>query len=73
MTVLADVSVASERGVVTLNGKVDGEAVRQAAEEVAEAQEGVVEVIDDLAVEEDQFTDQLTAGEAHSVAKRARL
>jgi hypothetical protein len=55
-TELTEVDVASERGIVTLSGRVDDESVREAVEEVAEEQEGVIDVINDLRVEEDQFT-----------------
>jgi uncharacterized protein YrrD len=55
-TELADVNVASDRGIVTLTGRVDDKAVRKTAEEIAEAQRGVVEVINDLEIEEDEFT-----------------
>ncbi len=55
-TELANVNVGSDRGIVTLTGQVDDEKVREAAEEIAEAQTGVVEVVNDLEIEEDRFT-----------------
>jgi uncharacterized protein YrrD len=64
-TELADVDVTSERGVVTLTGQVDSAEIREAAEETAENQSGVIEVINDLAIEPDEDTEVLerrTAG-----------
>ena len=37
-------------GVVTLSGQVSSEGVRQAAEDIARRQKGVITVINDLAV-----------------------
>lgn len=72
-TDLADINVVSERGIVTLSGKVDTAAVRQAAEEVAEAQKGVIDVINDLPIEKDQFTSRLHAGLEEGLALPVQL
>jgi uncharacterized protein YrrD len=58
-TQLADISVASDRGVVTLTGQVDSAEIREAAGEIAEQQVGVIEVVNDLAVESDEDTEAL--------------
>jgi osmotically-inducible protein OsmY/uncharacterized protein YrrD len=58
-TELADIDVASDRGIITLVGQVDSAEIREAAEEVAESQSGVVEVINDLEVGPDEDTEAL--------------
>jgi osmotically-inducible protein OsmY len=42
-----------ENGVVTLNGSVASQDIREAAEEITQQQEGVAEVINELQIEED--------------------
>jgi osmotically-inducible protein OsmY len=46
----AGIEVASNQGVVTLTGTVKSEAIREAAEDIARRQEGVVTVINELKV-----------------------
>lgn len=58
-TELSDIDVGSDRGIVTLTGQVDNTSIRERAEEVAEQQRGVVEVVNDLAVEPDEDTPSL--------------
>jgi uncharacterized protein YrrD len=55
-TELADIDVTSDRGVVTLTGQVDSAEIRDEAEEIAENQVGVMEVVNDLAIESDEDT-----------------
>lgn len=50
-----DIDVVNEGGVIKLLGVVDSETTRLIAEEIASSQEGVIEVINDLEVEEDDF------------------
>jgi len=49
----AVIEVINDRGVITLEGSVESEAVRRAAEEIAESQPGVVAVINALEVRPD--------------------
>jgi osmotically-inducible protein OsmY len=49
-TAEAVIEVIVEQGLVTLQGTVKNEEIRRAAREIADAQPGVIEVIDDLAV-----------------------
>ena len=49
----AAIDVVDESGIVTLTGSVASEDIREAAEEVTQQQEDVVEVINDLQIEED--------------------
>ncbi len=42
--------VANDRGILTLQGTVDKEEIRQAAEEIARQQEGVLTVINEIKV-----------------------
>ena len=46
----ADIDVSCTRGIVTLTGKVKSEEAREAAEEIARAQDGVTTVINELKV-----------------------
>ncbi len=46
------IEVVEHDGVITLTGVVDSEETREAAEEIAGQQEGVLEVINDLEVKE---------------------
>lgn len=50
-TTEAILDVANNRGVVTLTGTVDSEEIRQAAEEIARQQQGVLTVVNELKVE----------------------
>lgn len=50
-TTEAILDVANNRGVVTLTGTVDSEEIRQAAEEIARQQPGVLTVVNELKVE----------------------
>ena len=47
----AAIDVVDENGTITLTGTVVGNNVRQAAEDVAQRQEGVIQVINELEVE----------------------
>jgi hypothetical protein len=49
-TAEAAIDVICQQGIVTLQGRVKDHAVRQAAEEIAAAQSGVIDVINDLEV-----------------------
>jgi osmotically-inducible protein OsmY len=53
-TSLAVIDVTSQHGVVTLRGSVDSPEISEAAEEIAEAQSGVVEVVNALEVDPDE-------------------
>ncbi len=46
------IGVAENQGVVTLTGEVPTVKVKEAAESIAKAHEGVIQVINDLSVEE---------------------
>lgn len=46
----AKIDAANDRGILTLTGTVDKEYIRQAAEEVARQQEGVLTVINAIKV-----------------------
>lgn len=46
----AAIEVANDRGIITLAGKVKSNEARQAAEEIARQQAGVVTVINELKV-----------------------
>ena len=53
------INVADDQGVVTLTGAVDAEDVSAAATEIAHAQEGVVEVINDIEVREPDIAEDI--------------
>jgi osmotically-inducible protein OsmY len=55
----ATINVAGEGGVITLTGTVPSHETKKAAEQIAAKQEGVIEVINDLAVEEPDIADKL--------------
>lgn len=44
------IDVIDEHGIVTLRGTVDREHIRQAAEEIARKQEGVITVINEIKI-----------------------
>ncbi len=46
----ANFEVANDRGILTLQGTVGKEVIRQAAEEIARQQEGVLTVINEIKV-----------------------
>ncbi len=46
----ANFEVANDRGILTLQGTVEKEVIRQAAEEIARQQEGVLTVINEIKV-----------------------
>jgi osmotically-inducible protein OsmY len=46
------IEVIDENGLVTLKGKVNSEEAGRAAEEIASIQEGVIEVVNDLEIEQ---------------------
>jgi osmotically-inducible protein OsmY len=48
------IEVIDENGIVTLRGEVNSEEASQASEEIARAQEGVIEVVNDLEIEQDE-------------------
>jgi len=58
-TEISEIDVASDRGLVTLIGQVDSQRIRQAAEKIAEQQQGVFKVINELEVEPDEITPSL--------------
>ncbi len=58
-TDVAIVGVLNERGVVTLKGQVDDPNTREAAEEIARRQPGVLDVINELEVKIDDVTELL--------------
>jgi osmotically-inducible protein OsmY len=58
-THLAIIDVTAERGIVTLSGEVDSAGVKEAAEEVASQQAGVISVVNALDVSPDEFTPEL--------------
>lgn len=47
----AVIDIVTQQGMITLTGKVDSEEVRQAAEEIARNQPGVITVVNELKVE----------------------
>jgi hyperosmotically inducible protein len=47
----AVIDVSSQGGVVTLSGTVSSHRVKQAAEEIARQQEGVITVVNDLSLQ----------------------
>jgi hypothetical protein len=65
----AAIDVGEEGSTVTLTGTVTSEEVRRAAEEIAQQQEGVLQVINELQVEaEDQEGETIvSAPPAHEV------
>ena len=70
----AAIDVVSEQGLVTLTGRVDSHQVRQAAEEIAAGQAGVLDVINDLAIaskEDEGVLDTPWAAEAAAYETRA--
>ena len=50
-TTEAILDVANNQGIITLTGAVDSEEIRQAAEEIARQQQGVLTVVNELKVE----------------------
>jgi hypothetical protein len=58
-TELAVIGVTSDRGIVTLRGKVDSTQVKEAAEGIAGEQEGVITVINELEIGPDEDTEGL--------------
>jgi len=65
----AAIDVVDEGGTVTLTGTVTSEGIRQAAEEITQQQEGVVQVINELQVDEDDQEGEtiVSAPPAHEV------
>jgi len=58
-TSTAVIKVLSEQGVVTLRGQADSPRVREAAEEIAAEQRGVVQVVNELEIKPDEDTEFL--------------
>lgn len=58
-TELAVIEVINKQGIVTLKGQVDSPEVREAAEEIAAQQPGVISVINALEVKPDEDTESL--------------
>jgi len=56
-----EIDVVDAQGVVTLTGSVASSEAKSAAGEIAEAQEGVIEVINDLEVEAADIGDKVAA------------
>ena len=54
-----DINVVAEPGMITLTGSVATPEAKASAGEIAEAQEGVIEVINDLVVEPSDIGDEL--------------
>jgi hyperosmotically inducible protein len=59
-TDVSAIEVTSEQGVVTLRGLVDSTQIRDAAAEIAAEQPGVLSVLNELEVQEDEYTARLT-------------
>jgi len=55
------IEVLENAGIVTLTGTVGNQKTRQAAEEIARAQEGVDEVINDLEVHPEEDEEEMPA------------
>lgn len=53
------IDVADDQGVVNLTGAVDSEDVSAAAAKIAEAQEGVLEVVNDIEIEEEDIAEKI--------------
>ncbi len=53
------IDVVDDQGIVTLTGAVDSEDVSAAAAEIAEAQEGVVEVVNDIEIKEEDIAEDI--------------
>ena len=60
-TSISVIEVVNERGMVTLKGEVDSAEVREAAEEIAEEQPGVLSVVNALQVKPDDYTEWFAA------------
>jgi uncharacterized protein YrrD len=60
-TNVAVIEVRNESGIVTLKGQVDSVEIRDAAEQIAASQQGVISVVNSLEVAPDSDTDSLTA------------
>lgn len=58
-TDIAGIDVVVRQGIVTLTGQVDSQEIKEAAEEIAAAQEGIVEVINEIEVKPDKDTEYL--------------
>ena len=55
----ATIDAVDENGVVTLTGTVSSEDVRHAAEEIAQQQEGVIQIINELQLEAGDQEDEM--------------
>jgi len=58
-TDLAVIGILNEQGLVTLKGQVDSPEIKEAAEEIAAQQPGVISVVNALEVKPDELTEQL--------------
>ncbi len=56
-----EINVIDEQGVVTLTGSVASPEAKTAAEDIAAAQAGVIEVINNLEVEETDIVEEIAA------------
>jgi osmotically-inducible protein OsmY len=56
-----EIDVVDEQGVVTLTGSVASTEAKSAAEDITEAQAGVIEVINNLEVEETDIGEKIAA------------
>lgn len=65
----AAIDVVDESGIVTLTGSVPSDDVRQAAETIAQQQEGVIQVINELQLGEDDREGEIlvAAPPAHDI------
>jgi osmotically-inducible protein OsmY len=50
----ASIEVTNDRGIVTLNGRVESETIASAAEDIAKNQSGVIKVVNSMRVGEEQ-------------------
>jgi osmotically-inducible protein OsmY/sporulation protein YlmC with PRC-barrel domain len=67
------IETISQRGTVTLKGQVDSPEIREAAEEVATQQTGVISVVNGLEVQHDADTDALMPQEAVMAYAQSKL
>ena len=63
----AAIDVVDESGMITLTGSVDSDDIHGAAEEITRQQEGVVEVVNELQVEEKEGEIPVISPPAHEI------
>jgi osmotically-inducible protein OsmY len=64
------IEVIDQHGLVTLKGTVPSEEVVRAAVEIAGEQEGVVDVVDALEVDETSFAEEIASSTGAMIAKK---